>query len=50
MNIKNFKVITSKLNMFQYPEGVNENNNHLKLNLSLEMLSPSENIPGMIRQ
>ncbi len=36
MNIDDFKVICSKLNMFQYPERVNDKNNHLKLNLSLE--------------
>lgn len=48
MNIDDFKVICSKLNMFQYPEGVNDKNNHLKLNLSLEMLSPSENIQKII--
>ena len=48
MNIEDFKVISSKLNMFQYPEGVNDENNHLKLNLSLEMLSPSGNIQKII--
>lgn len=48
MNIENFKVITSKLNMFQYPECVNKNNNNLKLNLSLEMIVPSENIQKII--
>lgn len=48
MNLNEFKVTTSKLNMFQFPYNFDDKNNSLKLSLSLEILSPNENIQKII--
>lgn len=47
MNLNDFKVTTTKFNMFQYPSLISENN-EIKANLSLEINSPVENTETVV--
>lgn len=47
MNLNDFKVTTTKFNMFQYPSLISEDN-ELKAKLSLEINSPVENMETIV--